>query len=720
MKKKIILLILAGFFISPSFSQWKAKLADKHYNNLAYAEAAPMYNELANKFLKDGKGEQEYVLLAAKSNSKTIDYSKSNYYFEKYLEINSEGLEEVDYMTYIDQLKMLEDYTKARGVAVAAAAKYPGNSFFKAVSQDADIIKDLESQAKSYEIELQSFNTGMGDFSPFYYEDGLLFTTKSKNRGFLTGRFAWDNTNYTNVMFVKEENGNWKKAKVMRGPFFSSRHDGPVALSPNGTKMAMTRNLVRGDKKKGVRYFALYMNKKVADGKWDKAELFEHSAPDYNTGHATFSLDGNRMYFASDREGSVGGSDIFYSDYKDGVWGEPVNMKEINTIGNEMFPHVGADNKLYFASDGYAGLGGLDIYMVDLEGGDYSVTNLGAGINSSKDDFGIIVDSTGLSGYFTSNRENFVDKIYSWTRGSVTIDMELDVFANVDTGKEPIANQEVLLIDKNTNDTITLTTNAEGRVNAKLNGFKTYQLVAEMPDHESDNSVIDFNTRNIFKDTTFKYEMSTTPKYVDVEILVYNDKTKDPLTNAEVIVKWDSQESKMMTDENGNINMKANKNTQYHVFASMRGFINNNTSFKTGVGGTVQKEIPLTVIEKGITFKIDNIFYDLNKADLRPESEEELDKLSVFLLNNPGIKVELSSHTDSRGSDSYNMSLSQRRAQSCVNYLIKKGITKKSIIAKGYGETKLVNHCKNGVECSEEEHQLNRRTEIKILDVAKD
>src|SRR5690606_308518 len=127
--------------------------------------------------------------------------------------------------------------------------------------------------------------------------------------------------------------------------------------------------------------------------------------------------------------------------------------------------------------------------------------------------------------------------------------------------------------------------------------------------------------------------------------------------------------------------------------------------------------LPLDAIKKGDVFVINNIFYDYNKSSLRSESETELNKLADFLLENTNIKIELSSHTDSRGGDSYNKRLSQKRAQSCVDYLIRKGVSKSNIVAKGYGESKLLNKCDDGVECSEEEHQQNRRTEIKILQV---
>ena len=117
----------------------------------------------------------------------------------------------------------------------------------------------------------------------------------------------------------------------------------------------------------------------------------------------------------------------------------------------------------------------------------------------------------------------------------------------------------------------------------------------------------------------------------------------------------------------------------------------------------------------GQSFVFNNIYYDLDKSNIRPDAAIELDKVYVILHDNPTLKIELSSHTDSRASDEYNMALSQRRAASAVAYLVKKGISPGRMVAKGYGETRLLNKCANGVPCTEAEHQLNRRTEITVL-----
>ncbi|HTL81170.1 MAG TPA: OmpA family protein, partial [Bacteroidia bacterium] len=115
--------------------------------------------------------------------------------------------------------------------------------------------------------------------------------------------------------------------------------------------------------------------------------------------------------------------------------------------------------------------------------------------------------------------------------------------------------------------------------------------------------------------------------------------------------------------------------------------------------------------------RLENIYYDYNKWNIRPDAAVELDKLVKIMQDNPQIKIELSSHTDSRGSDSYNMKLSQKRAQSAVDYIVSKGISKDRITAKGYGESVPLNRCTNGVKCTEDEWQFNRRTEFKVTKI---
>jgi peptidoglycan-associated lipoprotein len=183
-----------------------------------------------------------------------------------------------------------------------------------------------------------------------------------------------------------------------------------------------------------------------------------------------------------------------------------------------------------------------------------------------------------------------------------------------------------------------------------------------------------------------------------------------------ILNKTTGQKEQIMTDDKGNISTKLLRNAEYEVRAEKQGFIANNMDVSTKVSADkLDKTLPIQKIRKGAKFEVENVLYDFGKATLRPESKVELNKIVEFLNENPTIKVELSSHTDSRGSDKSNQVLSQKRAQSCVDYLISQGVDKTRIVAKGYGETQLLNKCKNGVTCDEADHQKNRRTEIKIL-----
>jgi len=130
-----------------------------------------------------------------------------------------------------------------------------------------------------------------------------------------------------------------------------------------------------------------------------------------------------------------------------------------------------------------------------------------------------------------------------------------------------------------------------------------------------------------------------------------------------------------------------------------------------------ETDITLEPLEENRVYELTNIYYDLDKADIRPDAALVLDSLVTILEDNPGVSIELSSHTDSRAPDDYNMDLSQRRAQSAVDYLISRGISGERLVARGYGETLLKNRCSNDVNCTEEEHQQNRRTEFKVINV---
>jgi len=714
-----ILLIFSAVFISfCSYSQLKQKLADDHYEKMAYYDAAPIYGELADKFLSKKKGSKESVKRAAYSYGKIFEFKTSNRFYNSLLKLDIKALNEKEYMEYVNQLRMVKQYQESVTIAQSALQLYPENEYFKLIATQGTKLEGLFADSTLNSVKLMPFNSNLGDFAPFYYKDGLIYTTKSVHKGFLTGRYAWDHANFTNIVFTSKEDGKWKKPKALSDQFFSRKHDGPVAFNSDETKMVITHNFSSKEKKEGVRYLALYLSEKDEEGEWTELEAFPHDVKNSNTGHGCFSPDGKTLYFVSDREGGKGRTDIYYSNFEFGEWQKPINLEVANTEGEEMFPFVSSDNVLYFASNGHLGLGGLDVFMLDLNNPNMKPINLGAGINSPADDFGFITDDSGKKGYISSDRTDFIDKIYSWERESPKIELNGYVYANYKP-KEPLPNQHIVLYSNSKSDSIVLLTDDKGYFETTLSDRNSYALRTEKEFFELDEKV-DFNTIGIRKDTVLKRDLNLNPTTIMVRIQVVEEKNRNGIPSSKInfLNEKTQKDTSALTDEKGYLELEVNRHQDYWVRASKKGFIDDEVGVKTGNYSDkfVELELTLPKINKGEKFKLENIFYDLNEATLREESQNSLDRLAEFLLEN-NLKIELSAHTDSRGSRSYNKDLSQRRAQNCVNYLIEKGVSRYNIVAKGYGETRLVNDCKDGVECSEEQHQVNRRTEVKILEI---
>ena len=714
--KTLLFLLLFVVSIVPfsGFGQAKLRKANEHYNRLEYFSCAPIYAELAKKTIQ-GKGtvDWENVRRAAFSNKQIFQYNRARFYYSKLHETNR--LTENDYVEYIDLLRTIGKYEVADELLADAIKVYPQNNFVTLLKDRNHDFGHLMTDSAIYSIEALSINSGLGDFCPTFYENGILYMSKSKNAGFLNGRYGWDNAYFINMLHATYDlDSTLMKGKVLKDAFFSRAHDGPVSFSPDGNRMVITKNTLGKHNDQDVVVLAIYFSERI-NGEWTEVKPFAYNNPAYNVGHACFSTDGNRIYFASDQEGGFGGADLYFSDYSGGSWSAPVNLgPTVNTDQDELFPAI-SENTLYFSSKGHFGIGGLDIFTipVSLNG---TVLNMGFPINTSYDDFGIVANKDEKGGFFSSNRGDFVDRIYSWQRKDPTIYFEGTVVERY-AEKEPVPNQWVVFEDQTTSITDTLFTDSLGQFNTQLYMNHDYRFTTEK-EYFALESPLSVSTMGIVRDTTIQGELVLKPLTIFVTLKVVERGTKTPIPYAKTTVTTalTGIDTVLMTDKEGLVTLQVDRYADYLAHASKRGYVDDQTTFKTDNENdkVIELLLQLPTIKKGDKFKLENIFYDYNKSTLRPESMAALDKLVAFITENK-LKIELSSHTDARGNAAYNQKLSQARAQSCVDYLIKKGVPKTSIVAKGYGETQLLNRCKDGVQCSEEEHQENRRTEIKIL-----
>lgn len=421
----------------------------------------------------------------------------------------------------------------------------------------------------------------------------------------------------------------------------------------------------------------------------------------FHDGPATFSAEGNEIYFTrsflsgAKREGKykTGLLKIFYSSKTNGSWGEvkPFYLNsDAYSVGH---PALSPDGKtLYFTSDMPGGIGGTDIWMCNREGEEWGpAINLGPVVNTVENEM------------FPTIREN--GDLYFASEGHPGYGA-LDIFKT-----------------SYTNGIWSNPENLHPPINGSFDDFSFAFVPEENIGFFSSNRPGGLGSDDIYAFRVLE-KAPITPLVLPAFLSgVVKDKVSlQPIENATVFA-FNPNTGKilvMKTGADGGYKAVVDRPAEFSVKAMKPTYISDCTPFliKEVLPGSVTqapRDLMLDKLELNRIFKIDNIYYDFNKFNIRADAAPELDKLVKIMEENP-INVELGSHTDCRGSDAYNERLSQNRAESAVNYIVSKGIHSTRIVAKGYGEQQLTNKCADGVPCSDEEQQMNRRTEFKVTE----
>ena len=540
-------------------------------------------------------------------------------------------------------------------------------------------------QPANYKVRnLQGINSPTSDFAPMpYMDDQLVFTSDRKEaRGETT--YGWTGKEYSDLFVAKRQRDNSYVNPVQFGDSINTEYnEGVVTFTSDYQLIYFTAcgspSVDQDD------YCQIYLTHKNENGKWVLPSiLMLYDTDTINVGQPYLAFGGNQLFFSCDAPGGFGGKDLYYVEMQqNGKWSDPRNLgPEINTDGYEGFPYISPDGKLYFASNGHLGMGGLDIFVATQDKDDkkwHNPQNLKSPINSPADDFSLvfepflrpeIIDSIEQIGYFSSTRAGGKgsDDIYQFI---------VPIVKKIDT---PITVVTIPLPPAKAPETVYMLKVA---VKQKL-----------LADSENPASAI--------------IGMGAVPDAI-VQVL--------GLDNESLISK------RLVANSKGIVTLQVEKETDYRLAASQANYFTQTNQVSTkGKANTakndtvwVQTELVLDKIFQRKEIVLQNIYYDLDKYDIREDAKPTLNTLAKTLRENPNIRIELASHTDARGSDKYNLTLSQQRAQAAVNYLVSQGIESDRMVARGYGETQLVNRCANGVECPEEEHQQNRRTTFKVI-----
>lgn len=502
-----------------------------------------------------------------------------------------------------------------------------------------------------------NINTKYPEYSAFISTDESMIVYTSCRDNTTGGKMDEANGCYFEDAYTAIKKGReWLPAKNMGTTVNTENHDATAGLSSDGTQLFIYKMKEKdgGD---------LYVSTLTGDT-WSKPDhLNKNINSNKHESSVSLSFDAKKLYFVSDKEGGMGDRDIYVSTLTPkGEWGPAVNIgPTINTKYGEEGVFIHPDGKtIYFSSKAHQTMGGYDIFKSVFENGQWTEPqNLGYPINGPDDDVFFVINGSGHHGYFASAKQGgFGDK---------------DIYKITFLGPE----KPPLLLNED---------NLLASVTAPVSEFKAEKILSEGPKMTI--------LKGLISD-----EQTKAPLEASIE-LVDNTKNETIAT-----FKSNSLTGKYL------VSLPSGKN--YGIAVKKDGYLFHSENFDIPESAhfqEVEKNIDLKKIAIGKTIILKNIFFDFDKATIRSESANELDRLIKLLTDNPTLKIELGSHTDSKGSDEYNQKLSQARSQSVVNYLISKNISTERLVAKGYGETMPI--ATNDTEVGRQE---NRRTEFKIL-----
>ncbi|NRT17157.1 outer membrane protein OmpA-like peptidoglycan-associated protein [Flavobacterium sp. 28A] len=642
MSKKIFFCIALITVFSCNLYSQKNKIAkaDKNYENYAYIDAIKTYEKVANKGYKSADM-FEKLANAYYFNSKFDEAAK---WYGELFTIDTVQVKTENYYRYAQSLRSINNNDKANEVMIEFNKLNHNDRRGKYFLNNEKYISKIQARKGRYEVQnATNLNSQYSDYGTRFFLDKIVYTTARDTGGLQQRKHSWTDQYFTNLYQANVDDSLTTANPTKFDATVRSRfHESTPTFTKDGKTMYFTRNnYLNGKKGKNENNTTLLKIYKATyeKGKWSNITALNIDSDLYNLAHPILSPDEKTLYFVSDMPGTLGQSDIFKSSINpDGTLSTPINLGDsINTSGKETFPFL-TDGELYFSSDGYPGLGGLDIFesKINKDGSFGPVENIGSDINSSKDDFAFIINKKLKKGFFSSNKDGGMgsDDIYQFKDNFKKCKQSLAGTITDLKTKELIANCKLTLYDNEFKNIGTTYADEKGRYAFEIECGKTYRVRAE------------------------KEEYITEEKKIDVEEIT-----------GTTLLDFD-----------------------------------------------LDKEICKVAIgdDLGKCFGIKMIYFEFDKSNIQHEAAIDLEKILDVLNQIPTMKLDIRSHTDSRGSSSYNEKLSDRRAKSTINWLLERGINTNRIIGNGYGENQLINKCSDGVECSEEEHQLNRRSEFII------
>lgn len=594
------------------------KIADKLFDRFEYVDAVQEYLKLA----QSGKADA-YVYKQLADSYYAIFNSKEAIKWYAKAVVQKQDAE--TYYKYAQMLKSNGNYAESDKQMKQFASLAPNDLRAKTFSSNPNYLPILQGQSKLFDVAKSDISSDKTDFGAVLTNDNSVYFSSARNTSRRNSN--WEEPYLDLYKATYNANGTISEAVAISN-LNTKWHDGPASISADGKTMyygseSFNEKEFTKDKAKKSKFGKIYLYKATFEnGQWNNSKPLPFNNAGYDVRNPSVSKDGKTLYFSSNMPGGFGGEDLWKVTINGDTYGTPENLgANINTAANESFPYITDTNVLYFSSNGKQGFGGLDVFRIDLAKGT-DVINIGAPVNTEKDDFAFTYNTSKKVGFFASNRGG-----------------NDDIFK-----ADPVCGVQAIAVVKDAKTGVVIESAAVVLVDAK-------------------------------------------------------DKTV----------------GNQSSNSEGKSSFGIACNTSYAFQVSKQGYESGVFGVAKTDGGEVIVEALLQPIMPIITEKeviLQPIYFVYDKSNITKEGAAELDKLVEVMKEYPTMVIFAKSHTDNRGSDKYNLNLSERRAKSTVQYLISKGIAKDRISGQGFGESEPKVACE---ECTEEQFAQNRRSEFLIV-----
>lgn len=735
--------------------------ANRHFDKGEYSRAARLYE----KVLDRDSTSRIAVNNLAHCYRLEKRYDEARRLFRQSLSFST--MASSNYYHYAEMHFLMGDFTAAQQVLEEFLSHNRDDSSAVQLMEHIAVVSAFTDSTTFELVRLRGVNSPYADFAPVVHNAGIVYTTERKSDAG-NEEFAIEDRPFTNIYyapFSNQQKSSFWTPKPFHKKLTSRFHDGPACFDSTGTTIYFTkvnREFTGANRMNPMRIYVAAFS----DAEWSKPEALPFNSDAYSVAHPALGADNKTLIFASDMPGGRGGMDLYLTRKQGDGWSEPINLGPmVNSPGDEVFPHL-QQGALYFSSNGWPGYGGLDLFVSHLDSLDQPAQNLYRPINSAWDDLSISYLNEHQA-YFSSDRPGGMgrDDIYG-LRQIADGKTHRELSGVLEYDNKPAAFESLLLKDQLGNILQRTETNDQGRFSLDFLKSRvpyTLSLGNEARAQLERYAIYFLNDREqkVQKITPseagdFRFELLPPDDFDDLELLdvedvsllsldirgqVYEESLGDYDGRVEVLVLNAAGDvvGRTYTRNNGAFLFKHLFPDDQYVFRLLA----DNPALKIAIlddQGNVIEELsrsgrefifnrigegdPILSLlnESNVTIKISpddkfaipNIYYDLDAYALNDAARRQLDKLVTILKKNPGIGVNVMSHTDARASDLYNLRLSEQRAGEVVRYLTASGVDGERITGKGFGEKRLVNDCDNNADCTEDEHARNRRTEFSL------